>query len=159
MNKKKKDTQLTTEEKFLQETDFKRLKEIIELFNLDIQKKNVLRVSRLSEVQDKITEQIAARVTNKADEFSNADLLNYFKVMQDTIQKSPVTSELPQIQINQQNITVEGSEGLNRQSRENIANAVRAILKRAQQQDVVEQSSDIIDVEPIIVEEQTEEEV
>ena len=88
--------QPTTKDKFLTETDPKELQKIVDMFNLNIKKKNILRAERISEIQDNILNQISARVVKRPDEFSNTDLLNYFKAMQDTLLKNPTETELPE---------------------------------------------------------------
>ena len=105
--------QPTTKDRFLTETDPKELQKIVDMFNLNIKKKNILRAERISEIQDNILNQISARVVKRPDEFSNTDLLNYFKAMQDTLLKNPTETELPEIHItqnNQVNINTEGGE-------------------------------------------------
>lgn len=123
-------------QKFLQETDPKELQTIVDMFNLDIRKKNMLRMTRIGEIQDGIVNQISQRVQSRPDEFSNSDLINYFKVMQDALSKNLGDTELSEIHIsqnNQVNINVESDDTtLNRMSRERVANAIRNILSQAQ---------------------------
>ena len=57
------------------------LQKVVDLFNLNIKKKDIIRAGQLSELQDKISQQMADRVNNHAGEFSNKDLLDYFKVI------------------------------------------------------------------------------
>lgn len=137
-------------EKFLTETDPKELQTIVDMFNLNIKKKNMLRTTRISEIQDSIVSQIFQRVSSRPDEFSNTDLINYFKVMQETLQKNPSDTELPTIHINQNNqvnINMD-NQGLDRMSRERVANAIRNILSQAKESSVPNTDSGIIDVEP-----------
>ena len=140
------------DEKFLVETDPKELQSIIDMFNLNIKKKNMLRTTRISEIQDGILEQIQKRVSQRPDEFSNTDLINYFKVMQDTLSKSGTETDLPEIHINQNNqvnINMDsGNPVLNRMSREKVANAIRNILGQAQEQLISDPCDTIIEVQP-----------
>ena len=115
------------EERLLTEEDPDNLQNIVDLFNLNIRKKDIIRASKLNELQDKTVEQMANRLENKADEFSNKDLLDYFKIIQDTITKSGTSPEVPQIQINQQQIKIEDNT-LSRESRARVADAIQAIL-------------------------------
>lgn len=120
------------EQKLLTENNIDELNNIINIFNLHIKRKDIARTSKLNDLQDKITAQIATRLEKNAGEFSNKDLLDYFKVMQDTINKadnSLDTVDTPAIQINQQQINV-GTEGpeLNRESREKVKDLVAKIL-------------------------------
>ena len=96
-----------------------------------MKKKDVVRANALSELQDKISKQIEQRIDNKADEFSNKDLLDYFKTVQEFINKSATntdTVKVPTIQINQQN-NVALPNALNKDSRDKVLDAVQAILK------------------------------
>ena len=115
------------EERLLTEEDPDNLQNIVDLFNLNIRKKDIIRASKLNELQDRTVEQMANRLENKADEFSNKDLLDYFKIIQDTIIKSGTSPEVPQIQINQQQIKIEDNT-LSRESRARVADAIQAIL-------------------------------
>ena len=63
------------EQKLVDETDIDELKNIINLFNLNIKKKDILRTSKLSDLQDKVTEQIGQRLEYNAAAFSNKDLI------------------------------------------------------------------------------------
>ena len=89
----------------MMEDDIDDLKDIVRLFNLNMKKRDLIRTSKLSEVQDKVVEQIAARVEDRPDNFSNDDLLKYYKTIQDTIAKTDTSldkMETPAIQVNQQ---------------------------------------------------------
>lgn len=153
MNEEPKEQEIT--EKFLTETDPKELQSIVDLFNLNLRKKNMLRTTRISEIQDNIVNQIFERVNSRPDEFSNTDLINYFKVMQETLLKNPAEGELPQIHINQNNqvnISVD-NEGLDRMSRERVANAIRNILNQAKGELISADNNGIINTdEPEIIE-------
>ena len=122
------------EKMLLDETDAAELDNIIQLFNLNIKKKDIVRSNKLSDLQDKISDQIGKRVETRADEFSNKDLLEYFKVLQDIINRSDNSLEnvrSPVIQLNQQNISVDMHHtSLNKDSRDKIIDAVQAVLKR-----------------------------
>ena len=119
-------------QKLLTENDLDKLDDIINIFNLNIKRKDIVRTSKLNDLQDKIADQMALRLTEKANEFSNKDLLDYFKVLQDTINKSDNSLEsidTPAIQINQQQINIGEETELNRESREKVKNAVASFLE------------------------------
>lgn len=123
----------------MMEDDIDDLKDIVRLFNLNMKKRDLIRTSKLSEVQDKVVEQIAARVEDRPDNFSNDDLLKYYKTIQDTIAKTDTSldkMETPSIQVNQQ-INV-GTNEFDRESRKRILDTVQQILQA---------SHDVIDVE------------
>jgi hypothetical protein len=119
------------EQLLIDSTDSSAINDIIDIFNLNMKKKDVVRANALSELQDKISKQIEQRIDNKADEFSNKDLLDYFKTVQEFINKSATntdTVKVPTIQINQQN-NVALPNSLNKDSRDKVLDAVQAILK------------------------------
>lgn len=116
------------EQQLLLEEDPDALQNIIDLFNLNIRKKDLIRTSKLNSLQDKAVAQIAQRLEKKADAFSNKDLLDYFKVIQDTINRTSKENEsLPPLQINQQQINI-GENQLSRESRIRVADAIQEIL-------------------------------
>ena len=75
MEDKKDELSLTTslsdlEQKLIAEQDTQELQQIVDLFNLNIRKKDILRARKLSNLQDKISDQMQARVEEHADEFT-----------------------------------------------------------------------------------------
>lgn len=134
MGKKKKEiVECPIEQRIINETNPQELQELIDLFNLNLKKKDIIRSAKLSEVQDKIVEQMSQRVESKPDEFSNADLLNYHKVVQDTLSKADNTLDsvnIPNIQINQQlNINNSDNDYFDKDSRKRILDTVNSILE------------------------------
>lgn len=121
------------EAQLLEEDNIDNIKAIIDIFNLNIKKKNIIRTNKLNELQDKVYSEINERLSNNAYAFSNKDLLEYFKVMQDTINKSEIDSEqviTPNIQVNQNNLNITMGTELNRESRQKITDAIKNILNK-----------------------------
>lgn len=123
-----------------QDIDFDNL---IKIFNANQLKKTMQRILKSNELLDKVTEQVANRLANSTDDFTNTDLLNYMKVFQDSINNSQKTltnqSEQlskPLIQINQQNIN--NTMEVSKESQEKIVTVVEELLK------VINASSDNI---------------
>ena len=117
------------EKQLLEETDFDNVNQIIELFNLNLQKKNIIRSAKLSDVQDKVVNQITQRIDLEPESFSNDDLIKYHKIIQDTLTKTDTTLEnvkVPTIQINQQ-VNVDKMV-FDSDSRKRILAAVQEIL-------------------------------
>ena len=138
------------EKKIIEETDVDQLKNAVDLFNLNIQKKNIVRASKLSELQDLIVAQMGERIDKRADEFSNQDLLTYFKTVQETLSKSDNSLDsvnMPAIKViqNQLNINVNKEDELPRESKERILAAINAIINKSDS--LHESNSNIIDVE------------
>ena len=136
----------------LEETDIDDLNDIIKLFNINLKKRNLIRSSKLSEVQDKVVEQIASRVEDRPDNFSNDDLLKYYKTIQDTLNRADSSlddMEVPTIQVNQQ-INV-GTNEFDRDSRKRILDTVNQILKTAK--DTSSTVEEVIDVDSEVIDE------
>lgn len=118
------------------ETDVDKTKDLVHLFNINQSKKNVIRAMKYSNLLDKISEQMASRIENKADCFSNDDLLKYMQAIQSSIEKAgksvEAINESPAIQINHNNqVNVTIGDSLDRDSRERISEVVKAILASA----------------------------
>ena len=70
------------------ERDRQKMQAIEQQFN-DIQrKKQLARVSKLSDVQDMLTDQFYRRISQKPDEISNKEMLDGMKVVQDLMEKN-----------------------------------------------------------------------
>lgn len=117
------------------ETDEQRAKDLTYLFNVNQNKKTMVRVNKLSDLLDTITDQALARFTARPDEISNKELFDGLKTVQDLIERGqkqvagPV--EAPLIQVNNQTNEVNfGASGstLNRDSRERVKTAVLGLL-------------------------------
>lgn len=121
-------------ENIVKEKDVYKVKDLTTLFNLNQRKKNVLRLMKFNGLLDTISDQMLERFEKKAGEFSNSDLLNYMQVIQSAIDRAQksidLVSETPSIQLNQNNLTVNVGDGFDRESKERIADAVKAILAR-----------------------------
>ena len=133
------------EKYILEEENLDDLNDIVKLFNISLKKKDLIRNSKLSEAQDKIVEQITSRVSERPDNFSNEDLLKYFKTIQDTLAKMDGSLDdikVPTIQLNQQiNIA---QEEFDRESRKKIIDTVNQILSAAKESS--QSIKDVIDL-------------
>jgi hypothetical protein len=90
------------------------------------------------------------RLTKRADQFSNKDLLDYMDKMTGALEKAQKQVQdvdpTPAIQINQQNINL-GEAGLSRESRQNVMDAVASILKRLNEESL--EGPEIIEEESV----------
>ena len=117
------------ETRLMDEDNLDEINKIVEMFNVNLQKKNIIRSAKLSDVQDKVVQQMTDRFENRADSFSNDDLIKYHKIIQDTLTKTDTTMDnvkTPTIQINQQ-VNVDNVT-FNSESRKRILEAVNNIL-------------------------------
>lgn len=144
-----KDTQALVND-ILNEKDPKKVKDLTYLFNIAQTKKSVLRAVNLNNLLDKVNDQMEERLTKRADQFSNKDLLDYMDKMTGALEKAQKQVQdvdpTPAIQINQQNINL-GDSGLSRESRQNVMDAVASILKRLNEEPLEE--SETTEEEPV----------
>lgn len=130
------------EKKLFEETDIDSMKNIINLFNLNIKKKDIVRTARLNDLQDKIYDQMDKRISLKSDEFSNVDLLNYYKTIQESINKADTTLDkvdTPSIQIVQNQLNIQQKDSsLDRDSRLKVVDLVNKFIKMSSQNEVVQ---------------------
>lgn len=131
------------------ETDVEKTKDLTYLFNINQNKKTMVRMDKLNGLQDDLVSQLAKRIHERPDEISNQDLMNALKLTQDIIERGQKQiagiNETPLIQINQQTNTVnvgDNLQGLNRDSRERVKNAVMSLLSSITQ----EQPKEVVDV-------------
>ena len=118
------------------EQDLDKTKDLTYLFNINQNKKTMVRMDKLSELQDKLVAQFSKRISERPDEISNQELMNALKIVQDILERGQKqiagTEEKPLIQINQQTNSVNvGDEAvtLSRESKQRVANVVTDLLK------------------------------
>lgn len=139
-------------DKLIQEEDVDKAKDIINLFNLNIAKKNAIRVSQLNNLLDSINDQAIKRFDKRPDEVSNKDLLAYMSAVQAQLEKSQLSvksiSEMPAIQIqNNLNINIEeNKKELPKESRDRVLSVIQAIIAEAEKEN---RDNEVIDVEVV----------
>lgn len=123
----------------IESEDVGEINQIIARFNTNIRKKETIRTSLFSELQDKVALQVKQRLEEHADEFSNKDLLGYMTALQQIIDKQMAQTvdrdmSVPQIAIQQNNIQVGAVEAkeLSKDSRDRIKEAIDAVLNAQQ---------------------------
>lgn len=114
--------------------DVNKVKDLTNLFNLNSQKRNVMRVIKMNSLLDKVTDQVIDRFEKYPNNFSNEDLIKYMQVTEASIDKANknlnLVEDTPVIQLqqnNQMNIIIENK--LDRESRQKVTDTVRAILE------------------------------
>lgn len=138
-------------ENILTEEDPNKTKDLVDLFNWNMSKKNILRLQKLNNLYDSITDQMVERVDKRADQFSNSDLLDYVKTIQGAIDIN--TKNLTQVQdtpqiIQQQNtqINVNLVDNFDQDAKKRILDAIQATLKQASaSKDTQEEKTIVID--------------
>lgn len=128
-------------QQIIEEQDINKVKDLTHLFNLNLTKMGVIRAIKQNELLDTIIDRSAERFEKTPDNFSNIDLLNYMKVVQDSIDKTNKTiglvDETPAIQIIKNEVNIEDNS-LNRESRRKVLEYINNVLSQAQSEDVIE---------------------
>ena len=128
-------------QQIIEEQDINKVKDLTHLFNLNLTKMGVIRAIKQNELLDTIIDRSAERFEKTPDNFSNTDLLNYMKVVQDSIDKTNKTiglvDETPAIQIIKNEVNIEDNS-LNRESRRKVLEYINNVLSQAQSEDVIE---------------------
>lgn len=125
-------------QEILDEQDIERVKDLTNLFNLNAQKRNVMRVIKMNELLDKVTDQVVERFEKRPDNFSNEDLIKYMQVTENAIDRANknlnLVEETPAIQyLQQNNVNITIDNGLDRDARERVMDAVKAFLVQSSQ--------------------------
>ena len=132
------------------ETDMHKTKDLVALFNWNVSKKNIARIQKLNNLYDAVTDQMVTRVEQRADQFSNSDLLDYAKAIQtaiDTNTKNLTSVEEPPaiVQHNTQ-INVNVVDTFDREAKARILAAVQATLQAAAQPNDTNKHETVLEV-------------
>lgn len=133
----------------IRETDIDKVKDLTNLFNLNIAKKNMVRVMQLNDMLDKVNEQALARLNKRPDEISNKELLDFMTAIQGSIEKSTkildTVDTTPIIQLTQQNneVNINVTDTLDREAKTKVLDAIKALLNTAKNNN----NSNIINIE------------
>lgn len=120
----------------VENSNIDKTKDLTYLFNANQNKKTMVRLDSLSNLQDKLVGLLSKRVTDRPDEMSNQEVMQALKIVQDIMDRSTknimgTDNQAPLIQINQQDNSVNMGEGINSASRESknrVRNAVMSLL-------------------------------
>lgn len=125
-------TQLIAQQ-ILEEDDLDKIKDLTTLFNVSNQKRNVMRIMKMNELLDTVTDKVMDRFEKNPHNFTNDELLRYMQATENSIERANknlnMVEDTPAIQLtqnNQVNINVENN--LDRESREKVLDVVKAIL-------------------------------
>ena len=126
---------LTLINQIIAEKDLEKTKDLTHLFNINQNKKTMIRIDKLSGLQDDLVDQFVRRIAERPDEISNKELMDGIKIVQDIIERGQKQVEgvqqTPLIQFNQQNNSVnigDGAPQLSKESRDKVKNAVLSLL-------------------------------
>lgn len=136
--------------KISETTNTEELEELYQQFNINNTKKNVIRVSQLNRLLDKVNAEAEERITKRPDQISNKEMLDYMNAISNQIDRSQKIvdniKDITNVQVNNTQNTVNinmNNENsiptLNRESRDKITNLITEILK--------ENKKDVIDID------------
>lgn len=120
-------------QRILEEQDVDKVKDLTTLFNLNTQKRNVMRVIKMNELLDQVTDKVMERFEKTPDNFSNDDLIKYMQVTETAIDRANkqlnLVDETPAIHLQQNNqVNVNIVDSLDRESRERVLDALRSMF-------------------------------
>lgn len=129
-------------QQLIDEQDPTKIKDLTNLFNLNSQKRNVVRVLKLNDLLDKVTDEVSSRVEEMPELLRNEDLVKYMQVAEQAIDRATKSlnsvEEIPTIQLQQNNqFNINMDSGLDRESRQKVTDAVSAILSRMKDNDTI----------------------
>ena len=121
----------------IEEDNIEETKKLLNLFNVNIAKKNALRVAKVDALLDKANDEAIERISNHADYINDKDLISYINVAQNQITNSMniinKVNETPAIQLNQDNsVNINVTTELSKESRDRVLNVVQQILNSNQ---------------------------
>lgn len=126
------------------------LKRQFELFNITQGKKNALRIIKLNDLLDKVEDQAIVRFTQRPDQVSNKELLDYMQVVSAQIERSQkyidILEEKPMVQVNKQKneLNINIGPQLNRESKERVIDAIGALLKQINNKNLPERVETLV---------------
>ena len=132
--------------------DPEQVKDLTYLFNINQNKKTIVRLDQLSSLQDQLVQIFSDRMSARPDEISNQELMTGMKVIEDMLSRGQnqvsAPQEAPLIQITKQtaavNIGTESVANVNRASREKVKNFLMDFMNKVEE--VAEQAEE----EPIV---------
>ncbi len=133
------------------EQDVNKAKDLTYLFNINQNKKTMVRLDRLSGLQDKLVGLLFKRVEERPDEIPTQEVMQALKIVQDIMDRGlkqvTGTEQAPLIQINQQDNSVNVGKGITnapRESRERVKNAILEVLNSIQPSNDTEETEDSV---------------
>lgn len=119
------------------EQDAGKTKDLTYLFNQNQNKKTMVRIDKMGDLVDSLTNKLSDRITKQPEQFTNKELVDTIKTLSDLMERGQarvmgLDQEAPFIQVNQQNneINTEAST-LDKESRDKVKSAIMNLLKSA----------------------------
>ena len=114
---------------------------------VNMKKREIIRQSKLADLQDCVIEEMSQRLTKRSDNFSNDDLIKYLSAIDKSMINKPelTMDDIPKILINQQNnvqVNINGKEKLSGDERRRVLNAINQLLHSQGDADMVLEGED-----------------
>lgn len=119
------------------EVDSGKQKDLTYLFNQNQNKKTMVRMDKMGDLVDTLTDKLSDRVTKQPEQFTNKELVDTIKTLSDLMERGQarvmgLDQDAPFIQVNQQNNEINtDASSLDRESRDRVKNAIINLLKSA----------------------------
>ena len=138
-------------QKILDAEDLDELKDLTALFNINNQKRNALRILKMNNLLDDVTDNIIQRFEKNPHNFSNDDLLKYLQVTENAIDRATknlnMVEETPAIQMMQNNqVNININDGFDRESRLRVTDTVKQILNKLST--MTDSDNSVIEINP-----------
>ena len=138
-------------QKILDAEDLDELKDLTTLFNVNNQKRNALRILKMNNLLDDVTDNIIQRFEKNPHNLSNDDLLKYLQVTENAIDRATknlnMVEETPAIQMMQNNqVNININDGLDRESRLRVTDTVKQILSKLS--NMTDSDNPVIEINP-----------
>lgn len=135
----------------MSEPSMDKTKDLVQLFNWHLSKKNVSRLLKLNSLYDKVSDQMETRLTVRGDQFSNSDLIDYLKTIQGAIDSSAkILSQVEEppviVQHNNTQINVNVVDSFDRDAKERILAAIQATLQTASSPTTSVEDTQFVDI-------------
>lgn len=142
----------------------------LDLFNINLSKKNAMRVIKLNNLLDKVEDQVVERIEKRPDLISHRELTDYINVISNQIDRAQKSvdalKDSPPIRIvNQKNeLNINVGPQLDRDSKERVMDVLAILLKQVQKKppatdiDINKSENDVIDADIYNTGEKLEEE-
>ena len=119
-------------DQIIKEDDPEKLEDLTKLFSMNLRKKNLVRINKLTDLLELIDVEAYQRLADTPDQIKDDDLIKLMDKTQAAINnlENSIKEPQPLIQIQNNEITLNNS-GLSRDSRRNVLEAVMSILNEA----------------------------
>lgn len=123
-------------DKIIEAPNSDELQKQLNLFNMNLGKKNALRIVKLNNLLDKVEDQAIERFEKRPDQVSNKELLDYMEVISGQIDRAQrqidTVSNAPAVTVTAQktDVTINVGSDLDRDGKERVMDAISALLKQ-----------------------------